>query len=116
MHEDCLMEDAEYCVTASGITSRVAKNAVLAARAEGIKVGMIRPLTVWPFPKKAFKDSTAKIKEYITVEMSMGQMIEDVRLSVEFARPVHLCNRAGGMIPSAEQVLAQIKEVAGGAR
>lgn len=114
LHEEVLMEDAEICVTAYGITARVAQKAVLAARSEGIRVGMIRPLTVWPFPEKAFLDSAAKIKAYISVEMSMGQMIEDVKLAVQCKRPVYLCNRTGGIIPGAEEILAKIREVAKG--
>ena len=114
MYEEYMMEDAEICIAAFGIAARVSKNAIVAARAEGIKVGMIRPITLWPFPKKVFEASTEKCKAYISVELSMGQMIEDVELATRCRRPVYLCNRTGGMIPSPEQVLAKIKEVAGG--
>ena len=109
MWEDYMMEDAEYCVVAFGIASRVAKNAVVAARAEGIKVGLIRPITLWPFPKKALAEAADKVKGFISVELNMGQMIEDVRLYTQCKRPVGLCNRAGGMIPSPEQVLESIR-------
>ena len=109
MWEEYMMEDAEYCVVAFGIASRVAKNAVAAARKEGIKVGLIRPITLWPFPKKALKAAAEKVKGFISVELSMGQMIEDVRLATECKRPVSLCNRAGGMIPSPDQVLDAIR-------
>ena len=110
MWEEYMMEDAEYCVVAFGIASRVAKNAVVAARKEGIKVGLIRPITLWPFPKKARRDAADKVKSFISVELNMGQMIEDIRLYTESKRPVSLCNRAGGMIPSPDQVLESIRQ------
>ena len=108
MYEEYMMEDAEICVTAFGIAARVAKNAITMARQQGIKVGMIRPITLWPFPKKAFMAAADKVNSFISVELSMGQMIEDVRAAIEYKKPVTLCNRAGGMIPSPEQVLEAI--------
>lgn len=114
MYEAFLMDDADICVTAFGIASRVSRNAVLAARAEGIKVGMLRPITLWPFPKAPFAEAADRVSAFISVELSMGQMIEDVELATRCKRPVYLCNRTGGMIPSPEQVLAKIKEIAGG--
>ncbi len=112
--EEFMMEDAEICVAAFGIASRVSKNAVIEARKQGIKVGMIRPITLWPFPKAAFKAAADKVDAFISVEMSMGQMIEDVKLATECKKPVTLCNRAGGMIPSPEQVLNSIIEASKG--
>ena len=108
MYEEYLMDDAEICVTAFGIASRVAKNAIDEARKQGVKVGLIRPITLWPFPYEVFKKTADKVKAFISVELSMGQMIEDVRLAVEGKAPVTLCNRTGGMIPSPEQVLEAI--------
>ncbi|MBE6976810.1 MAG: 3-methyl-2-oxobutanoate dehydrogenase subunit VorB [Ruminococcaceae bacterium] len=110
MWEEYMMEDAEICVVAFGIASRVAKNAIVAARAEGIKVGLIRPITLWPFPVKPLAAAADKVKSFISVELNMGQMIEDVRLATQCKRPVTLCNRAGGMIPSPEQVLSSIRQ------
>ena len=107
------MDDADVFVVAYGIAARVAKNAIVAARAQGVKVGMIRPITLWPFPKKVLNAAADKVKAFVTVEMSMGQMIEDVELATRCKKPVLLCNRAGGMIPSPEQVLAKIKEAGG---
>lgn len=115
-YESFLMEDAEICVAAFGIAARVSKNAVLAARAEGIKVGLLRPITLWPFPKAAFAKAAETAKHFLCVELSMGQMIEDVELAIRCKRPVTLCNRTGGMIPSPEQVLDQIRNIAGGAK
>jgi len=112
IYEEYMMEDAEICVVAFGIASRVSKNAVNEARAQGIKVGLIRPITLWPFPKKPIRAAADKVKAFISVELSMGQMIEDVKLAAECKVPVSLCNRAGGMIPSPEQVLEAIKKAA----
>ena len=112
--EEYRVEDAEICVAAFGIASRVSRNAVDAAREMGIKVGLIRPITLWPYPVEAFKRSLSTVKKYVSVELNMGQMIEDVRLATECRRPVTLCNRAGGMIPTPEQVLEAIKAAANG--
>ncbi len=109
MYEEYLMEDAEIAIVAFGIASRVAKNAINEARNKGIKVGLIRPITLWPFPTKVISEYANKVKEFISVELSMGQMIEDVRLAVNGKAPVTLCNRSGGMIPSPEQVLEAIE-------
>ena len=118
MYEEYMMDDAEYAIAAFGIASRVAKNAINEARKQGIKVGMIRPITLWPFPVAPFKKAADKVKAIISVELSMGQMIEDVKLATECKVPVTLCNRVGGMIVSPEQVLEAIKKVAenGGAK
>ena len=114
MYEEFMTEDAEICVVAFGIAARVAKNAVIAARKEGIKVGLFRPITLWPFPKAALNKVADTAKKFISVELSMGQMIEDIELAIRCRRPVELCNRAGGMIPSSEQVLEHIKKAANG--
>lgn len=114
LYEAYMMEDAEICVVAFGIASRVAKNAVVAARNEGVKVGLIRPITLWPFPKKPLRQAAEQVKAFVSVELNMGQMIDDVRLATECKRPVSLCNRTGGMIPSPDQVLASIREAAKG--
>ena len=110
MWEEFMMDDAELCIVAYGIASRVAKNAVVAARAEGIKVGLNRPITLWPFPKAPIAAAAEKVKGFISVEMSMGQMIEDVRLYSGCKKPVALCNRVGGMIVSPEEVLESIRK------
>ncbi len=112
MLEEYMMEDAEICVVAFGIAARVSKNAINEARAKGIKVGMIRPITLWPFPEKAIAAAAEKVKQFISVELSMGQMIEDIRLAANGKAPVTLCNRTGGMIPAPEQVLAAITDAA----
>ena len=110
MWEEYMMDDAEYCVVAFGIASRVAKNAVAEARKEGIKVGLIRPITLWPFPTAPLAKAADGVKAFISVELSMGQMIEDVRLATGCKKPVYLCNRTGGMIPSPDEVLVAIRK------
>lgn len=114
--ESYMMEDADICLVAFGIAARVTKNAVTAARKEGIKAGMIRPITIWPFPKKPLREAADRVRGFISVELSMGQMIEDVRLATECRRPVELCFRAGGMIPSPDEVLESIRKMNGGVR
>ncbi len=114
MYEEYMMDDAEICVVAFGIAARVSKNAVVAARKNGVKVGLIRPITLWPFPADVIAKAADKAKRFISVELSMGQMIEDVRLAVNGKAPVELCYRVGGMIPTPEQVLEAIEN--GGAK
>ena len=114
LHESYLMDDADVCVVAFGIAARVAKNAVVAARGEGIKAGMIRPITLWPFPKQALSQAADQVKSFLSVELSMGQMVEDIQLATGCRRPVSLCNRVGGMIPSPDQVLESIRKAAKG--
>ena len=109
MWEEYMMDDAEVCVVAFGIASRVAKNAVMTARSQGIKAGLIRPITLWPFPTAAFEKAD-KVKAFVSVELSMGQMIEDVKLATKCKKPVSLCNRAGGMIPGPDEVLEAIRK------
>ena len=108
MYEEFMMEDADYCVVAYGITSRIAKNAIVEARKQGVKVGMVRPITLWPFPKKIMMETAQKVKAFLTVELSMGQMAEDVELAIRCTKPVYQHNRVGGMMPSPEEVLEKI--------
>ena len=109
LYEEYMMDDADICLVAFGIAARVSKNAVNEARKQGIKVGLIRPITLWPFPVAPFEKAAERVERFISVELSMGQMIEDIKLAVKCKKPVELCNRAGGMIPSPEQVLEAIK-------
>jgi len=108
-------EDAELVFIAYGTTSRIVKNTIEALRAEGIKAGLIRPITLWPFPNKAFNEIPAA-KALLTVEMSMGQMIDDVKIANEGRLPVHFYGRSGGMIPSPEEIGNKAKDVLGGAK
>ncbi len=110
MYDEYMMDDAEICIVAYGVAARVSQNAIDKARAQGIKVGMIRPITLWPFPKAVLNAAADKVKAFISVELSMGQMIEDIELATRCKKPVLLCNRVGGMIPTTEDVLKSINE------
>lgn len=103
-------EDAEIVFVAYGTTSRIVKNTIESLREEGIKAGLIRPKTLWPFPFEAF-DQIPEAKNLLTVEMSTGQMVEDVRLAIEGRLPVHFYGRTGGMIPSPAEIAAKAKEI-----
>jgi len=105
------IEDADIVLVAYGTTARIATAAMRMARAEGIKVGLIRPITLWPFPKDIIAETAKKCKAMISVEMSMGQMIEDIKLAANGACPVEFYGRTGGMVPDPESILNKIKEV-----
>lgn len=110
-------EEVDLIMVAYGTTSRICKNVVQMAKNEGIKVGLIRPITLWPFPVEAF-DKTVNLTKngYLSVEMSCGQMVEDVRLSVEGRKPVDFYGRSGGMVPHPNDILNKVKEIAGGVK
>ncbi|WRS28217.1 3-methyl-2-oxobutanoate dehydrogenase subunit VorB [Oscillospiraceae bacterium MB08-C2-2] len=114
--ETYLTDDAELVIVAYGASSRIARSAVNSARSEGIKVGLIRPITLWPFPKKIINEIGLRCKNVLVVEMSMGQMVDDVRLAVECKVPVHFFGHTGGIIPTPAEVLAQIKAITGEAK
>lgn len=109
--ESYLTDDAEYLMVAYGTTARIAKSAIQMARQAGIKVGLLRPITLWPFPVNGFNPLLDQIKGYLSVELSAGQMIEDVRQVVAGQAPIHLCSRQGGMVPAPEEVLERFKAV-----
>ncbi len=113
-YESYMMDDAEYCIVAFGIAARVSKNAVNELRKQGIKAGLIRPITVWPFPVKPIREAADKVKAFVSVELSMGQMIDDIRLAESCKKPVSLCHRAGGMIPSYDMIVDKIHKMMGG--
>lgn len=108
------MEGAEIVLSAYGTTARVAKNAIELLEAEGIKAGLIRPITLWPFPHQAFREIPASAKAILTVEMSMGQMIDDVKIANEGRLPVHFYGRSGGMCPEPQAIVDKVKEILGG--
>jgi len=105
------MEDADYAIVAYGIVSRIAKSVVKEARAKGIKVGLIRPISLWPFPSEKISDSTSQIKKFLVAELNMGQMVEDVRLAVNGKKPVEFIGRLGGMLLTPAQVLKKLEDV-----
>ncbi|MCE2615948.1 MAG: 3-methyl-2-oxobutanoate dehydrogenase subunit VorB [Phocaeicola sp.] len=109
-YEEILCEDAEYLIVAFGSCARIALKAMEEAREEGIKVGLFRPKTLWPFPSKAIKERAKQVKGILTVELNAGQMIEDVKLAVECNVPVEHFGRLGGIVPNPEEVIAALKE------
>jgi 2-oxoglutarate ferredoxin oxidoreductase subunit alpha len=112
-YESYKLDDAEIVIVAFGTASRVAKACIVRARAEGIKVGLMRPISLWPFPKEVLSRLAEKkeLKAFIDVEMNLGQMIEDVRLSVNGKKEVVFYGRTGGMVPDEDELLAKIVEV-----
>lgn len=114
-YDEYLTSDADIVLVAYGITARVARSAVNMARAEGIKAGLFRPITLWPFPKKELASLTDTARMFISVEMNMGQMIDDVKLAIECRRPAIHFGRTGGVIPTPNELLCVIKQQAGGA-
>lgn len=108
-YETFKCEEAEYMLVAYGTSSRVSERAVQMAREEGIKVGLLRPITLFPFPKKEINELANQVKGILSVEMSAGQMVEDVRLAVNGKVPVEHFGRMGGIVPTAEEVVENLK-------
>jgi 2-oxoglutarate/2-oxoacid ferredoxin oxidoreductase subunit alpha len=110
------LEGAEIVVTAFGTTARIVKNVVRQAAAEGIRVGLIRPITLWPFPTRIVSDAAAQesVKALLSVELNAGQMVEDVRLAVNGRKPVHFHGRMGGMLPTQRELLDTIRSIVRG--
>ncbi len=114
MAEEYLVDDADIVVVAYGASSRVSRSAVDMARKQGIKAGLIRPITLWPYPVDAIKKAAKTAKQFLSVEMSMGQMVDDVRLAVEGKVPVDFYGRTGGIIPTPKEVFDKIVALNGG--
>lgn len=104
------LEDADIIISSYGITSRVVETAAVQLREEGYKIGIIRPITLWPFPKTIF--SQVHPKAFLSVEMSMGQMVEDIQLATQCKAPVYFYGRTGGIVPSPEEVKRKVREIA----
>ena len=113
-YDEYLTSDADIVLVAYGITARIARSAVNMARAQGIKAGLFRPITLWPFPKKQLADLSCTARSFISVEMNMGQMIDDIKLAIECRRPAIHFGRTGGVIPTPDELLCVIKQQAGG--
>jgi 2-oxoglutarate ferredoxin oxidoreductase subunit alpha len=113
--EAYLTEDADILLVAYGASARIVRSAVNSARAEGIKVGMLRPISLWPFPVKEIQAAAKNAKDVLVVEMSMGQMVNDVKLALNCEKPVHFFGHTGGVIPTPDEVFNQIKAIQGGA-
>ena len=111
--EEYLTEDADLILVAYGASSRIARGAVNKAREMGLKVGLVRPITLWPFPTDALQRAAKQAKDLLVVEMSMGQMVDDVKLAVECSVPVHFFGHTGGIIPTPKEVLGEIQKILG---
>ena len=116
MYEMYKMKDAEIVLVAYGTTSRIVKNSIETLREEGIKAGLIRPITVWPYPYKAFDEIPSTAKAILTVEMSTGQMLDDVKIANEGRLPIYFYGRTGGMVPTPNAVVEKAKEILGGVK
>lgn len=110
--EEYEIENAEIIVVAYGIAARIAKGTVDKAKKEGIKVGLIRPITLWPFPAEQINRAADKAKVFLTVELSCGQMVEDVKLAVAGKAPIEFYGRSGGGVPSDGEIMKEIKQLA----
>jgi 2-oxoglutarate ferredoxin oxidoreductase subunit alpha len=109
-YEEVRCEDADYLLVAFGSSARICLKAIDLARQEGLKVGLLRPITLWPFPAKVLHAHAARVKGMLTVEMNAGQMVEDVRMAVNGQIPVAHYGRMGGIVPTPDEVLAALKE------
>lgn len=108
-----LTDDCDILICAYGASARIVKSAVNSAREAGIKAGMFRPKTLWPFPVKELNKACENASELLCVEMSKGQMIDDVKLAINCSKPVSFFGRTGGVIPTPAEVLEQIKKIGG---
>jgi len=110
-YEEYQTDDAELVVVAFGIVSRIVYSTVDMAREQGLKVGMLRPITLWPFPSEILAELSQKVKAFLSAELSTGQMVEDVRLAANANCPVHFYGRCGGVVPGAPELLAEYRKI-----
>ena len=108
-YEQQLCDDAEYVIVAFGSAARIAEKSVELARAEGIKVGLFRPITLWPFPTKEIAALAKGKKGMLVAEINAGQMVQDVRLAINGAVPVEQFGRLGGIVPDPEEIVEALK-------
>ena len=110
-YDEYLTEDADILIVAFGSASRLTHKAIELCRQEGLRVGMLRPITLWPFPTKAIREMSTRVKAILSLEINAGQMVEDIRLAVEGRCPVHQYGRMGGIVPTPEEIVEQIKKI-----
>jgi 2-oxoglutarate ferredoxin oxidoreductase subunit alpha len=109
---ECIgLKDADVVVVAYGTIARIVKEAADSIKGTGIKVGIIRPVTLWPYPDNAFDEINSRAKGVLCVEMSLGQMIDDVKIALNGRHKVYFHGRTGGMIPEAADIAALIKRI-----
>ena len=111
MYETYMTEDADIIITAFGTVARIAKSAIHDLREQGIKVGLFRPITVWPYPYEALKTASANAKALLDVECNEGQMLEDVKLAVNGTKPVEYFGHCGSLMPTTDEIKAKILEM-----
>src|SRR5262249_46772001 len=107
-HEKYLTDDAEILLVGYGITSRILRSAVEEARKEGLRAGLFRPISLWPFPSKALAEAASHVHKVFVVELSNGQMLEDVKLALNGKVPVEFYGRTGGNVPSVEEIHSEL--------
>jgi len=107
-------DDADVVIVAYGTTSRIARSAIERCRGLGLRVGLLRPITLYPFPFAAFEQVIARTQAFLVVEMSMGQMLDDVKIAVAGRRPISFYGRTGGIVPTAEEIVKQVQALGGG--
>jgi 2-oxoglutarate ferredoxin oxidoreductase subunit alpha len=109
-YEEIQCEDADYIMVAFGTSARLCQKVIQLGRKKGLKLGLLRPITLWPFPKKPIADYADKVKGFLSVEMNAGQMVEDVLLAVNGKAPVEHYGKMGGMIASPSEILNALEE------
>ena len=105
------IDDADYVIVAFGSAARIAEKSIEVARQQGIKVGLFRPITLWPFPEQAIRELTDRCKGFLVVEINAGQMVQDVRLAVNGKSPVEHFGRLGGIVPEPEEIVEALKKI-----
>ncbi|MDZ7370092.1 MAG: 3-methyl-2-oxobutanoate dehydrogenase subunit VorB [candidate division KSB1 bacterium] len=110
-YEEYQLQDAKMVLIGYGVVSRLIQSAVDDLRAEGVPVGMLRPITLFPFPKKKIAELTDRVDSFLVIELSNGQMVDDVRLAVNGKKPVHFYGRMGGVVPTTEEIIEQVMQL-----
>jgi 2-oxoglutarate ferredoxin oxidoreductase subunit alpha len=113
-YKECFLDDAEFVIVGFGTAGRVALSAVRQTRQKGIKVGLLRPITVSPFPFEVIDQLAGRVSGFLVTEMNSGQMLEDVRLAVKGRVPVEFYGRMGGVVPFTEEIVHEIERIASG--
>ena len=111
--EEIQCDDADYLIVAFGSMARIGQKAMQLAREEGIRVGILRPITLWPFPTQAIASLAPRMKGILVTELNAGQMVEDVRLAVNGQTPVQHFGRLGGIVPDPDEIVEALKKLIG---
>jgi pyruvate/2-oxoacid:ferredoxin oxidoreductase alpha subunit len=112
-YEDYAVDDADIILIGYGVVSRVLQSVVDILRREGVKIGMMRPISLFPFPTEHIKTLTQQVNQFIVVELSNGQMVDDVRLAVNGKKPVGFYGRMGGVVPTTEEIIEHVRQQTG---